>query len=299
MTPDDAQSKRSHAYADIAHRERKTDKIRRLIEQTRTLEGCHLLEVGAGAGVISRAFSRAVGAQGSVTAVDVVDERAVTNGYRFEQILHARPPFDDSQFDVVVSNHVIEHVGQRQAQIPHLQKIRRVLRTDGLLYLAAPNRWTLVEAQFLLPALSWLPHNLADRYVRATGRGTRYDCWPRGPRGLRALFAKTGFEIMNLCPTAIRLEAPQASRSLLARASRHTGRGTATRRPAGCHLYFSSHSRSPFLKSRSLASLSMTFPIDTESMSGIFSTLSVLMLAPLTLLSPAALEQRARYQIAQ
>jgi SAM-dependent methyltransferase len=221
MSPDDTQSKRSHANADIAHRERKADKIRHLIEQTHPLAGCDLLKVGAGAGVISRALSRIVGAEGSVTAVDVVDERVVTDGYRFQQVEDARLPFGDGCFDVAVSNHVIEHVGPRPAQRVHLQEIRRVLRPDGLLYLAAPNRWTLVEPHFRLPVLSWLPHGLADRYVQAAGRGTRYDCWPRGPRGLRALFAETGFEIINLCPAAVRLETAQR-RGPIARVLRAT-----------------------------------------------------------------------------
>ncbi|WP_295886269.1 bifunctional 2-polyprenyl-6-hydroxyphenol methylase/3-demethylubiquinol 3-O-methyltransferase UbiG [uncultured Thiohalocapsa sp.] len=209
MTPDDAQFKRSHAYGDIAHRERKAGKIHRLIAEIRPLADCHVLEVGAGAGIISRALSRVVGAAGSVTAVDVVDERVVTDGYRFQQVADARLPFDDGCFDVVISNHVIEHVGPRPAQLVHLREIRRVLRPDGLLYLAAPNRWAIVEPHFHLPALSWLPHGLADRYVRATGRGDRYDCWPRGPQGLRALFAETGFHIMDICPAAVRLEAAQ------------------------------------------------------------------------------------------
>lgn len=205
MTLDDALNKRSHAYGDIAHREGKADQIRRLIEGARPLAGSHVLEVGAGSGVISRAMSRVVGAEGSVTAVDVVDERVVTEGYHFLKVVDARLPFEDGRFDIVISNHVIEHVGPRPAQLTHLQEIRRVLRDDGLLYLAAPNRWAVMEPHFRLPALSWLPRPLADRYVRAARRGTRYDCWPQGPHGLRALFAEASFNTVNLCPAAVRL----------------------------------------------------------------------------------------------
>src|SRR3546814_18814077 len=75
-----------------------------------------------------------------------------------------------------LSNHVIEHVGNADAQRHHLDEIRRVLAPDGVVYFAEPNRWRLVEPHFRLPFLSWLPHTASDRYVRVMGRGSHYDC---------------------------------------------------------------------------------------------------------------------------
>jgi ubiquinone/menaquinone biosynthesis C-methylase UbiE len=46
-------------------------------------------------------------------------------------------PFADDSFDVVLSNHVIEHV---EDQGEHLKELRRVLREDGICYLATPNK---------------------------------------------------------------------------------------------------------------------------------------------------------------
>jgi len=212
-------AKRSHASADIAHRERKADKIRHLIEQIRPLQGCQVLEVGAGAGVISRSLARAVGPAGAVTAVDVVDERVVHDGYRFLQVEDTTLPFADASFEIVVSNHVIEHVGPRPIQMDHLREIHRVLRPSGLLYLAAPNKWTVMEPHFRLPLLSWLPSALAHRYVRMTGRGTQYDCWPRGPQGLRLS-----------CRSQAGGRATQ--RHHRARSARHTANPPVTSRPA-------------------------------------------------------------------
>src|SRR3546814_17958343 len=74
-----------------------------------------------------------------------------------------------------LSNHVIEHVGNADAQRHHLDEIRRVLAPDGVVYFAAPNRWRLVEPHFRLPFLSWLPNPASDRYVRVMGRGSHYD----------------------------------------------------------------------------------------------------------------------------
>jgi hypothetical protein len=35
---------------------------------------------------------------------------------------------------------------------------------------------SIVEPHFHLPFLSWLPQGASDAYVRATGRGSHYDC---------------------------------------------------------------------------------------------------------------------------
>ncbi len=102
-------------------------------------------------------------------------------------------PFGHERFDFVIYNHVIEHVGERPDQLRHLREIHRVLKPEGLLYLAVPNRWTLVEPHYRLPCLSWFPKGLATRYVRASGRGTHYDCELLTAGGVRALLAEAGF----------------------------------------------------------------------------------------------------------
>jgi SAM-dependent methyltransferase len=122
-------------------------------------------------------------------------------------------PFEDAAFDVVISNHVIEHVGDRSEQLRHLEELRRVLRPGGWAYLAMPNRWRLVEPHFRLPLLSWLPARLRSPYVRLAGRGERYDCDPMSRRELRALVARAGLEVHDRTFDAVRVvrrvEAPR------------------------------------------------------------------------------------------
>jgi SAM-dependent methyltransferase len=114
-----------------------------------------------------------------------------------------------------VSNHVIEHVGPRPIQMDHLREIHRVLRPSGLLYLAAPNKWTVMEPHFRLPFLSWLPHPMADRYVRMAGRGSHYDCWPAGAGALPAMLTESGFFARNLCPQAVKRTLRERSASII------------------------------------------------------------------------------------
>ena len=152
-----------------------------------------ILEVGCGSGVISSTLA-ALGSPGlDVQGVDVQDSRVVTQGYGFTLVDGTTLPFESRTFDIVVSNHVIEHVGDREAQLRHLSELHRVLAEDGMIYLAVPNKWRLVEPHFRLPLLSWLPLGLADRYVQWTGKGRHYDCVPLSQGEAQQLLEQSGF----------------------------------------------------------------------------------------------------------
>ena len=77
------------------------------------------------------------------------------------------------------------------------KKLKRVLRPDGLLYLAVPNRYTLIEPHYKLPLLSWLPQTLADRWVRARGQNDWYDCNPFASRELTHFLTAANFQITD------------------------------------------------------------------------------------------------------
>jgi SAM-dependent methyltransferase len=195
----------SHASLDLAVRARKAAKVRALLEDVLDLSGARVLEVGTGSGAIAAALSAAVGPGGHVEAVDVVDQRVVTEGASFTPVDGTGLPFEDASFDVAVSNHVIEHVGGRSEQREHLVELRRVLRPGGWAYLAMPNRWAPVEPHFRLPLLSWLPRRLRSGYVRRARRGDGYDCDPLSRRELLALVAEAGLEAHDRTLRAMRV----------------------------------------------------------------------------------------------
>ncbi len=164
--------KQSHAILDRSSRETKASHIVRLLENAvGRLDGKDLLEIGTGSGIIASALAKRVR---SFLSVDVNDERQVLD-FEFQRVETERLPNPSESFDVVVSNHVIEHVDDQQL---HLGEVARVLRPGGVCYLATPNRWRLVEPHFRLPFLSWLPPRLRDPYVRVTRRGEWFDVQP-------------------------------------------------------------------------------------------------------------------------
>lgn len=62
--------------------------------------------------------------------------------------------FHDAQFDIVVSNSVIEHVGSFDNQRRVASEIRRVARGY---FVQTPNKFFLLEPHFLLPGFQFLP----------------------------------------------------------------------------------------------------------------------------------------------
>jgi ubiquinone/menaquinone biosynthesis C-methylase UbiE len=161
----------THAALDHESRYRKARKIEALLARRKNLAGARLLDIGTGSGLVAEYFLERVGPAGAVAAVDRVRQLRTEAPIEFHATEDTTLPFADESFDIVISNHVIEHVGGRRDQKNHLEEIRRVLKADGLLYLAVPNLWGMVEPHYRLPFLSWLPRPIASGLVRLSGRG--------------------------------------------------------------------------------------------------------------------------------
>ncbi|HET7475545.1 MAG TPA: class I SAM-dependent methyltransferase [Dermatophilaceae bacterium] len=154
------------------------------------LDGLVAVDVGCSAGFIADELA-AAGA--STHGVDI-DEPGLARarerfGARvsFHRASGSALPFEDGSVDVVVLNHIYEHVSDPEAVVAD---IHRVLAPTGVLYLGIGNRLGVVEPHYKLPFLSWLPHGpIADGYVRAFGRADHYYERFRTRRGLRRLFA--------------------------------------------------------------------------------------------------------------
>ena len=127
--------------------------------------------------------------------MDVVDERTDTD-FDFRLVESEVLPFEPGSFEIVISNHVIEHV---EDQALHLKEIARVLRPGGVCYLATPNKLWPMEPHFHLPMLAWLPSvQLQDQCVRITGRGNRYDARLVSWGGIEHLASTAGLLCQDL-----------------------------------------------------------------------------------------------------
>ena len=197
-------TRQGHAVLDLVSRQWKGRKIERLLGLGNGAQVRRLLEVGTGSGGIAHYFASQASTTFDVDAVDVTDTRQIVEGYRFTLVPSTLLPFESESFDVILSNHVIEHVGDSSDQISHLREIRRVLKDDGLVYLAVPNRWMLVEPHYRSAFLSWLPRKLRSTYVRWSSRGTYYDCEPLERGELEIMTSHAGFDAKNISVEAFR-----------------------------------------------------------------------------------------------
>jgi SAM-dependent methyltransferase len=198
------QDRQPHIGNSLGSRHLKAEKILAVLGLGPRDPPWRVLEIGTGTGGIAHYLGTHSRVRCDVTSVDVVDLRQVREGYSFQRIQDTRLPFGDGTFDVVITNHVIEHVGDRDAQLAHLRECRRVLADAGRGYLAVPSRWMLVEPHFHLPLLSWLPRPWRSAYVRLARRGQRYDCEPLTVGELHQLFDAAGLGACSATVVALR-----------------------------------------------------------------------------------------------
>lgn len=203
-TGEDLPTRQPHAILDRDSRVLKARKIAALVGGDRFRDARRILEVGCGSGIISSKLAEISEESTQVFAVDVVDNRTEFSGYHFQAVSNTQLPFPDDYFDIVITNHVIEHVGNEVEQKKHLHEIGRVVTSTGVVYLAVPNKWRLIEPHYRLPLLSWLPRRLSDRYIRLARRGSHYDCFPLSHSKARALFEASDFSSRDVTCEAMR-----------------------------------------------------------------------------------------------
>jgi SAM-dependent methyltransferase len=150
------------------------------------LSDARVVDLGCSTGFIADEFRRAGAATVGVD-IDVpglADARARCRETGFLCADGEQLPLPDASVDIVVFNHIYEHVVDPDAV---MREIERVLGPEGIVYLGLGNKWGVIEPHYRLPFLSWLPPGLADRYVSGTRRGTAYHERFRSERGLRAM----------------------------------------------------------------------------------------------------------------
>lgn len=196
--------KKIHVPVDRDSRLNKARKIELLIRQMTTVESGKFLEVGCGSGYITKYFSDFGFGENGTFGVDVADNRQVMEGFSFTKVSDTMLPYDDNQFDLVVSNHVIEHVGDYSEQDNHLKEINRVLKPGGIFYFSVPNKWTLIEPHYRLPFLSWLSAQTAAKYVKFFKKGYEYDCNLLSEKTCKDLLDNNNFEYSNISIDAVR-----------------------------------------------------------------------------------------------
>ncbi|PCI21442.1 MAG: hypothetical protein COB62_03655 [Piscirickettsiaceae bacterium] len=154
LSPSNMSASHRAGFSPTTNRESKAKKILKVLDEARGEKTANLsiLDIGTGNGEIS-SF---IGKTNNVSSVDICDTRQSTDNFTF-YLCNESLPFQSESFDIVISNHVIEHVHDPKL---HISEIKRVLKKNGLLYLATPNRLWPFEVHYKLFFLHYLPPQL-------------------------------------------------------------------------------------------------------------------------------------------
>jgi len=125
-----------------------------------------ILDIGTGHGGIANYIASL---NNEVISVDLKNTVSLETEQLFELkiVENEYLPFGNNSFDVVISNHVIEHVKNQHL---HLREIYRVLKSDGVCYFAVPNRYFIREPHFDLFLIHYLPKRLASKIFSKLGK---------------------------------------------------------------------------------------------------------------------------------
>ena len=182
-----------------------------------------VLDLGAGTGGISEKLSRHCG---TVYAVERVLERVEFMRIRFQQegcnnisVVRADSdslPFRENFFDLIVLNGVLEWLpfqrkneNPRSVQLFYLQKLRRLLKPNGTLYIGIENRtnYSLFlgapDPHISVPFVAVLPRVLASLICRMT-IGDVYRPYLYSHLGYRKLLGESGYrdvEVLSALPS--------------------------------------------------------------------------------------------------
>jgi ubiquinone/menaquinone biosynthesis C-methylase UbiE len=129
-----------------------------------TIESLNILDIGCGNGEIASYFA----STNTVYGVDLIDQLdpCCSRQIEFRVVNSEALPFSDNAFDVVISNHVVEHLTQQDA---HLREIRRVLKSSGCCYFATPNWNFPIEPHYRIPLMHYLPRTVFHHLLKKMG----------------------------------------------------------------------------------------------------------------------------------
>ncbi len=161
------------------------------------------LDIGCSSGLITSLFGdcfrMAIGMDVDQEAVQYAGHHSLSARVQFLIADSMTLPFPDNSLDVIVCNHIYEHVPYADHM---MDEIHRVLKEKGFCYFSAGNKYMIMEGHYGLPFLSWVPKALAHLYLRVAEKGDFYYEDHRSLRGLKQMAKR--FQIHDYTLSVIR-----------------------------------------------------------------------------------------------
>lgn len=153
----------------------------------KSLKQLRCLEIGTSSGIIAyilaQHFELVEGIDIDTTAAKEWMKYKKKN-LKFYHMDAQKMKFEANTYDVVIANQDYEFVKNVNK---FMKEIHRVLKPGGVCFFGARNKWTLLEGQYAIPFLSWLPEKVARMYLRVMGRKKYFLANYKSYWGLRRL----------------------------------------------------------------------------------------------------------------
>ncbi len=189
---------------DVKGRTQKFEKIIRILQDFHPRpQSLNCLDIGCSSGIITSLlgnhFRLSVGTDIDHEAVQFAHDHFSSTRVQFLTADSMALPFRDRSLDVIVCNHIYEHVPYADQM---MDEIYRVLKEEGFCYFSAGNKYMIVEGHYGLPFLSWVPKALAHLYLRMAEKGDFYYEEHRSLGGLKRMTRR--FRVHDYTLTVIR-----------------------------------------------------------------------------------------------
>ncbi len=142
------------------------------------VSGRKVLDVGFGSGGVAIAFNQAgaiaYGVDVDPELKDIAERNIIAHGAQADLHIYdgKKLPYPDSYFDFITSSSVLEHVSFPDLL---LNDCLRVLKPSGRMLLSLPNKWYPKETHTLAYFVSYMPHGLANAYLKLLKRSPLED----------------------------------------------------------------------------------------------------------------------------
>jgi ubiquinone/menaquinone biosynthesis C-methylase UbiE len=184
-------SRRHHVLKNLKGRTQKFRKIVSVLQDFHSdIPSLNCLDLGCSSGIITSLlgnhFRMSIGIDIDQEAVQYARDHS-SSSVQFLVADSMALPFHDDSMDVIICNHIYEHVPYANQL---MDEVYRVLKEGGFCYFSGGNKYTVVEGHYRLPFLSWLPKPFAHHYLNLAGKGDFYYEQHLSLRGLKKLVGK-------------------------------------------------------------------------------------------------------------
>lgn len=139
------------------------------------LDNLVCLDMGCSSGIISNYlaayFKQVVGVDVDESAIKIAKRGSIKTNLSFQVMTGENLQIKSETVDVVICNQVYNFVDDPKKL---MDEIHRVLKKDGVCFFSGRNKLAIIEPQYSLPLLSWLPEKWGEAYLKLSGKSKIY-----------------------------------------------------------------------------------------------------------------------------